>query len=327
MVVFVRGLLLGISLLATNLQAQSPNSGLLDLGVLEHVADLYQKDSAPHEATRQEWIHVLETSQFLLPFRGESPKGTNENSTNPLINREMPGSKPRWETGRSDRVRPFSYDEVEDRARMPETDYFRKVETETFHRSTRATQLLSNQDFINWTEVWIAHRVQALTVKRADVRKLCEDIDRGLGALGLLTGGRASNRTESILLLYGLSLGELGVHSCSNLPRITWNLPALKHPRTGHKEIDRQGRLTDGSVASFANILGGTYIEKYDWIVTYDTAVLSASLSDERHVVFANQVLEIQGPQFKKKKMTFSQAVKNLATQQKAFEKRIAKSK
>ncbi len=310
-----------------NAKAEVQERELLDLKVLEEIAILYDEGQAREDFTeaRAAWTQVLETSVFHLPPLPSGREG------NPLIDREMPASKPRWETGRRSFTRPFAYEELREPSKSDaEFAYFNRLEEETFRRGIRIARLRANADLLRWTDSWIASKIflSSSRSKKVDRAKCCEDIRRGLAARALLRAGRAGDDSHSLLLIYGLSVGhEMGLHLCPDLPKLSWGLKPLKHPRTGMVEIDQYtGERSSGSAANFAKILSGTYIQQYDWVVTYDEKTLFTQIDSERSLSLRSSKLELNDTRVKKNKQAnFHGLIKHLAAEQHAFEKSYAR--
>ena len=280
--IFAILLALGVFLNSNSYSQESASSdSLLDVASYLSFLQFYDADSTPEKReSRNLWRQILLTSEFQLPFRNLE----SASEKNPLLDLSMPGSQPRWVTGRKSLVRPFAFEELREPQRNAhEIQYFQQIEKSFYSQNKRLDVLRDSLEIWKWTLSWTAREIYLANKSKKDSAKVqfhCRNADRGVSALGLLSRGQSPQDLESQLFFYGVGVGAGTLHPCSQFPKLSWGLAPLKHPRDGSfKEISITGEVSNGSAANFAKILSGTYTKQYDWVYGYDQSRMHSSVS------------------------------------------------
>ncbi len=309
------GLFVGAHLHA---QHTSFDTAKLDADGLDEVLRLFELGQSTQ--TRKLWNQYIDSFDF---YDGEL------NTQTTLVDTRTPGSKPRWETGYQSYSRPFSYDgaaRVDQDLITQDTRLRLRRDDLLGQRNALVSESLEKTmpSLVQWTMEAVAHTLSLLESKKTNHESLCQKLNRQLRALLVLTGGRVPYGFEpsnALLLIYHLSIGqEWSKISCQNLPKHSWGLQSMAHPKVGQAEISRKtGQVTKAGQENFAEILGGHYTKNYDWIFIYDMKTLVTTS--------AYGVIRVQqgtGLHYVDGKKTSSQAKKNISDLIKEWSKRHA---
>ena len=190
--IFAILLALGVFLNSNSYSQESASSdSLLDVASYLSFLQFYDADSTPEKReSRNLWRQILLTSEFQLPFRNLE----SASEKNPLLDLSMPGSQPRWVTGRKSLVRPFAFEELREPQRNAhEIQYFQQIEKSFYSQNKRLDVLRDSLEIWKWTLSWTAREIYLANKSKKDSAKVqfhCRNADRGVSALGLISRGQ-----------------------------------------------------------------------------------------------------------------------------------------